>query len=135
MPKFGKSSRARLDTCHPKLIALFEEVIKEYDCTVLEGHRDRDRQNEMLRTGRSKLGWPKSKHNSKPSIAVDVVPYPINWKNTKRMTHFAGYVFGIANRMGIKLRWGGDWNTNAFVADGGLDDQGFFDLPHFEMVE
>ena len=134
MPKFSKRSRGRLDTCHPRLVTLFDQVVKHYDCTILEGYRDKQAQDEMFRTGKSKLNYPKSKHNSSPSMAVDVVPYPINWKNTERMRHFAGYVFGVASVMGIQLRWGGDWDSDVMTADNGLRDQSFMDLPHFELI-
>ena len=134
MPKFSKRSRGRLDTCHPRLITLFDQVIKSYDCTILEGYRGKQAQDEMLRSGRSKLNYPKSKHNSSPSLAVDVVPYPINWQNTERMRHFAGFVFGVASVMGIRLRWGGDWDGDVMTTDNGLRDQSFMDLPHFELI-
>jgi hypothetical protein len=39
MPKFGRKSRNQLSTCHEDLQALFEEVVKYFDCSVLEGHR------------------------------------------------------------------------------------------------
>jgi peptidoglycan L-alanyl-D-glutamate endopeptidase CwlK len=39
MPQFGKDSLTKLSTCHPDLQKLFNEVIKHYDCTILEGHR------------------------------------------------------------------------------------------------
>tara|TARA_R100000306_G_C4358145_1_gene133844 strand:+ start:337 stop:750 length:414 start_codon:yes stop_codon:yes gene_type:complete len=135
MPKFSKRSQGRLDTCHPRLVTLFDQVIKHYDCTILEGYRDKQAQDEMFRSGRSKLNYPKSKHNGSPSLAVDVVPYPINWQNTERMRHFAGYVFGVASVLGISLRWGGDWKSTAFTEDRGLRDQSFMDLPHFELVD
>lgn len=71
-----------------------------------------------------------SKHNSQPSKAVDVSPYPINWNNKEGFYHFAGFVRATAQQMGIKIRWGGDWNGNF-----DLKDQNFFDLPHFEILE
>jgi peptidoglycan L-alanyl-D-glutamate endopeptidase CwlK len=61
--------------------------------------------------------------------AVDLAPYPIDWKNTKRFYHFAGIVLGVATEMGIRIRWGGDWDM-----DDDLDDQSFMDLVHFEIV-
>lgn len=77
------------------------------------------------------MKWPKSKHNSQPSLAVDVAPYPIDWKDERRFILFAGFVMGIAKAKGINLRWGGDWNGNFRVGDDGK----LFDAPHFEMVE
>jgi hypothetical protein len=126
---YSKKSKKQLATCHPKLQELFNEVIKEYDCTIIIGHRNKKKQDEAFRTGASKKEFPFSKHNSHPSIAADVAPYPIDWNNTKRFYHFAGYVQATADRMGIKIRWGGDWDS-----DNDLDDQTFMDLVHFELL-
>ena len=81
MPKFGTKSIERLNTCHPDLIAVFNEVIKYYDCTVTCGYRGEEDQNKAFDEGRSKARYPKGKHNKNPSIAVDVYPYPIDFEN------------------------------------------------------
>jgi peptidoglycan L-alanyl-D-glutamate endopeptidase CwlK len=134
MPTFGKVSKDRLATCHPRLIELFEEVVKHYDCIILCGTRSKDEQDEAFRTGKSKLAFPKSKHNSMPSMAVDVAPYftvapNVRWNDKESFYHFAGFVKGIAAAKGINIRWGGDWDS-----DNDLKDQTFFDLPHFELA-
>ena len=128
MPKFGKTSRKRLNTCDEDLIALFEEVVKYFDCSVLEGHRGKELQNKYFKEGKSKLKYPDGNHNKKPSFAVDVVPYPIDWGDKERKIYFAGFVKGVAYQMGIPIRWGGDWNNN-----NDLEDNNFDDLPHFEL--
>lgn len=130
MPTFGKTSRKRLSQCDPRLQQLFNEVIKNYDCSILQGHRSEEEQNRYFDEGKSKVRYPNSKHNSKPSRAVDVAPYPLDWNNTNRFYHFAGCVQGIATQMGIKIRWGGDWDS-----DKDFSDQNFNDLPHFELVD
>lgn len=119
-----------LSEAHPDLQRLFHEVIKHYDCTVIEGHRGEEEQNKAYHAGHSKLKFPQSKHNKMPSLAVDVCPYPIDWKDYKRFYYFGGLVKGIASQMGIKIRWGGDWD-----GDNQFTDQRFHDLPHFELVE
>lgn len=133
MPSFGKESTKQLKTCHPKLRILFNEVVKNYNCTVLQGHRSEDEQNEYYRTGRSKLKYPESKHNHLPSLAVDVVPYfknppHIRWNDRIKFYHFAGYVKGISDRLHIQIRFGGNWDM-----DDELHDQIFMDLSHFEL--
>ena len=128
MPKFGKKSLKQLDTCDVKLQEVFNEVIKTVDCSVLEGHRDKDRQNKLFEEGKTKVKYPSGRHNKLPSCAVDCVPYPIDWNDRERFHLFAGFVIGIAKSMGINLRWGGDWNQNWFV-----DDNKFDDFPHFEL--
>ena len=128
MPKFGKRSMGRLNTCDEDLIALFQEVVKYFDCSVLEGHRGKEKQNKYFNEGKSKLKYPEGRHNKKPSNAVDVVPYPIDWDDRERMSYFAGFVKGVAFTMGIPIHWGGDWNNN-----NDLKDNNFDDLPHFEL--
>lgn len=130
MPKFGQKSQERLATCHPDLQKLFNEVIKHVDCTVTEGHRGEEAQEEMFRTGRSKVRWGKSKHNSMPSLAADVIPYPVDWQDHRRFYMFVGFVRAIAAQMGIKIRCGADWD-----GDFEVKDQNFHDLPHFELVD
>ncbi len=84
MPKFSARSTERLETCDPRLIAVFNEVVKHFDCTILEGWRSEEDQNEAFRTGKSKLKYPEGKHNKQPSFAVDVAPYPVDWENLDR---------------------------------------------------
>ena len=130
MPAFSSRSRSRLETCHPDLVKLFREVIKHWDCTVLEGHRSIEDQQEAFRTGRSKIDGvnKKGKHNHDPSLAVDVAPYPVDWDDLERFRAFGGYVLGTADQMGISIRWGGDWDS-----DRDFKDHSFVDLPHFEL--
>ncbi len=128
MPKFGKRSRERLNTCNKKLQKVFNEVIKHVDCSVLEGYRDKDRQNKLFEENKTKVKYPNGRHNSYPSNAVDVTPYPVDWKDRERQTLFAGFVIGTAKQMGINIRWGGDWDQDFEVADNRFDD-----FPHFEI--
>ena len=128
MPRFGKTSKRRLATCHPDLQKVFNEVIKTVDCSVIEGQRSKERQNKLYEEGKTKVRYPDGRHNAVPSNAADVVPYPIDWNDRERFHLFAGYVLGVASGMGVALRWGGDWNMNFEV-----DDNQFDDFPHFEL--
>lgn len=130
MPSFGEKSRNNLNSAHPKLQELFNEVIKHYDCSVLCGFRGKEEQQRAYKDKKSSKQFPHSKHNRLPSNAVDVAPWPIEWENLKRFYYFAGFVKGVALSMGIKIRWGGDWD-----GDTDLDDQQLNDLPHFEIIE
>ena len=130
MPKFGRRSRERLATCDERLQDVFNEVIKHVDCSVLEGQRDEERQNKLFDEGKTKVRFPNGRHNASPSRAVDVTPYPVDWDDRERQTLFAGFVLGIARSMGIKLRWGGDWDMDFQVMDNRFDD-----FPHFEIKE
>ena len=128
MPKFGKRSRERLATCDERLQEVFNEVIKFVDCSVLEGHRSQERQDQLYIEGKTKVKYPNGRHNSKPSNAVDVTPYPVDWADREWQTLFAGFVLGVARAKGIKLRWGGDWDMDFQVMDNRFDD-----FPHFEV--
>ena len=130
MYKFSEKSKAKLATCNGRLQELFNQVIKYYDCSILEGHRSDERQEELFRQGKSKLRAGQSKHNKNPSLAIDVAPYPIDWNDKNKFYHFVGYVKATADQLNIKIRCGADWDN-----DNDLNDQTFFDLPHFELVE
>jgi len=135
MPTFSKRSQERLLSCHGTLIKLFNEVVKYYDCTIISGNRNEEEQNDLYDRGLSRLRYPNSKHNEYPSAAVDVAPYlkwrdpHIDWDDREGFYHFIGYVKGVADQLGIKIRSGADWDM-----DLDFHDQEFFDLVHFELV-
>lgn len=130
MPRFSEQSHQRLATCHPDLQRLFQRVILQFDCVVLEGVRTEEQQRQYVERGVSKT--MQSKHLRQPdgfAHAVDVVPYPIDWQDRNRMYYFGGYVLGIAEGLGIPIRWGADWDRDTHVKD-----TQFIDLPHFELI-
>lgn len=120
MSKFSDTSLNNLSTCHPDLIRLFTEVIKHWDCRVTYGHRDEETQNRLFNMTPkvTRLEWPNSAHNKMPSMAADVIPYPVDWEDRPRFWLFRGRVYGVAEMMGIKLKKTIKW-----------------DLPHFELTE
>lgn len=133
--KFSNSSIGKLQTCHPNLIRLCDVVVLGWDCTVLYGHRTKEEQEKAFEEGRTMLHWPDSMHNKLPSLAVDLAPWhseekpPVDWYNTDRWRSFGGFVMGIAFKMGLKVRWGGDWD-----GDWTFTDQRLIDLPHFGLL-
>lgn len=136
MPQFGSTSQNKLNTCHHDLQRLFSEVIKHYDCTVICGARSDADQRKAFAEGKSKADGvnDKSKHQTDKqnpfSRAVDIAPYPIDWNDTKRFYHFAGFVQATAESLGINIRWGGDWDSDNDFKDNKIIN----DLPHFELV-
>lgn len=120
MYTFGKKSLDRLNTCHPDLILIMNELIKEMDVSILCGERGEKEQNEAYKKGNSKLKYPQSKHNKSPSLAVDVAPYPIDWNNIERFNEMCDKIEEIANRLNIRVRMGRDFS--------------FKDYPHVELI-
>jgi hypothetical protein len=112
-----------------RLVKILDEAILVYDFTLICGHRTEEAQNEAFATGASKKQYPDSKHNSWPSIAVDVAPWPINWNDSLAFARLYGIIEAIAHDQGLELRWGGDWDR-----DGGSRDQSFMDIGHLELV-
>lgn len=139
MPNFSAASLAQRATLHPDLQRLADRVVLGWDCTILEGKRSVAQQLKNIENGVSKT--MASKHvypEDGPSLAMDLAPYPLKWPDKKSVNYikelamwyaFGGYVMGIAEGLGIRIRWGGDWD-----GDWVLIDQTFDDLPHFELV-
>ena len=132
MPYFGSKSMSRLNTCDERLKVLFKEVVKDFDCSVTEGYRNEETQNRYYDEGRSKVKYPLGNHNHQPSRAVDVYPFPIDVKDRDRFHFFAGYVRAVADQLGIKIRWGGNWRNDL---NKGFRRNKFDDLVHFELVD
>jgi peptidoglycan LD-endopeptidase CwlK len=134
MPQFSKSSAEQLATCDERLQRIANEAIKIVDFVITEGHRNEEKQNVAYAKGLSKVKWPDGNHNQSPSKAFDFAPYPIDWSEKAvalaRFTFVCGVMWKIANDLGIKLRFGWDWNRN-------LDsrDEKFLDWPHVELDE
>ena len=121
MPSFGKNSQEKLDTCHKDIQGVLNEAINHYDFSVIWGHRGREDQDKAFRSGNSNLKYPNSKHNSNPSRAVDIVPYPNGFRNQDGTFYLmATHVLRAACVLGVDLRWGGHWRS-------------FKDLAHFEL--
>jgi len=140
MPIFAQTSSSRLATCDRDIQTIFMEVVKFYDCSIIEGHRTAERQNKHWQKGRDndiitdkgkvvtyKDGYnKKSKHQGYPSTAVDVTPYPSMWKDKQEFQKLAAIVKWVQDmlydqgRISSKLEWGGDWKS-------------FLDMPHWQL--
>lgn len=129
MYKFSDASMANYATLHFDLQRICDEAIKIVDFAIIVGHRGKSAQDNAFAAKTSKLKWPDSKHNLVPSHAMDLTPTPIDWEDRERFIYLAGVVMAVAAQLGIKLRYGGDWNGN-----GKFSDEKFSDLPHFELA-
>ena len=132
---WGQSSRTNLSQCAPELQVLWNRVIARadlpFDLKVTCGYRGEADQNKAYADGKSKLKFPKSKHNSSPSLATDVSPMAngaISW-DWKLYDQLAPIVKDEWAKMETeakaqgrtlpKLVWGGDWK--------------FRDGPHWQL--
>jgi len=126
MAKFGQRSISKLVTAHPLLQRLMNSAIADTDFSVICGYRGPEEQDSAYAANASKLRWPKSKHNSVPSMAVDIVPHPLDWKDIDSFKALALVVkrhwelIPVEERSGTTLSWGGDWKK-------------FKDYPHWEI--
>jgi peptidoglycan LD-endopeptidase CwlK len=108
---FSATSKTRLESCYEDLQRLFNAVLQEQDCSILCGFRGEAEQNAAFASGNSKAKWPQSSHNTSPSLAVDVAPYPINWQDLAGFDSFAIIVKRKAVELGIVIYWGGDFKS------------------------
>lgn len=128
MPQFSKASAQRLATCHIDIRKVCEQLIKTYDFSVVCGYRDQPAQEDAYKAGKSKVRFPHSAHNKRPSLAVDLVPYPVDWRDIGRFKELAAAFMAVAKLMyeqGMiqsQFTWGGNWQT-------------FPDYPHYEIKE
>lgn len=121
---FGKKSLEKLDQCDVRLQALCKKMLErsDFDMTITCGHRGKEEQEKAFKEGKSKAHFGQSKHNSLPSKAVDVCPYPINWSTDDVRWHkMVGLAYDTARLLGIKIRCG------AFFS--------FKDFPHIELED
>lgn len=125
--KLGKTSRDKLASVNPILQEVIHEAFKTmpFDITVLEGIRTLERQKVLVAQGASKT--MNSKHLT--GNAVDLAPYPVDWKDKARFNTMADHVLAAATKLKVHIRWGGDWNMN-----GDWKDEKFYDGPHFELI-
>lgn len=128
MSSFSDRSMQMIGQLDERLQAIMFQLIQVMDVVILEGHRGKETQDLLYHQGKSKVMWPDSKHNTMPSQAVDVAPYPIDWNDRERFVFMCGIIKGIAHELQIPIRMGIDWD-----GDNDLYDQTFNDLPHIEL--
>ena len=132
MPRFGKRSRKRLKGVDDNLVKVLEKVVKYFDITIIEGLRSQERQEQLLADGKTKVKFGKHCDGK----AVDIAPYPIDWRARDDFHYLGGFVLGIAASMGINIRWGGDWSSSSLKEEARTTkDNNFDDLVHFEIKD
>lgn len=139
MYSLSKKSLSKLAGCHLDLQKLMQEAIKAspYDFGIIWGYRSPVKQNELYQQGRITEGKivtyidghkNKSKHNYKPSQAVDIACYVngnLTW-NAEIYKIVASHILDIAENLFLKgeienrITWGGHWHK-------------LKDWPHFQI--
>ncbi|WP_064590508.1 M15 family metallopeptidase [Streptobacillus moniliformis] len=136
---FSKLSLERLENIHPKLIELMKVAIikSPHDFMITQGVRSAKYQNELYQKGRTRPGKivtfcdgyiKKSNHQAKNDgygYALDIAIYNPKIKSKLdydevKLKEVAAHIKQIAERLNIKISWGGDWKS-------------FKDYPHFEL--
>lgn len=156
----GPTSRKRMEGVDPNLVRVFEraaaQATKDLDFFILEGVRSKEQMFINYGKGRTaaqctakgvpavyakpkenKVTWLNdplaSNHRVMPDgwgKAIDAAPYPLDWNDSKRFQKMAELILKCANELGVKVRWGRDWNMN-----GRYEEKGETDGPHFELVK
>ncbi|THA11341.1 M15 family metallopeptidase [Rodentibacter pneumotropicus] len=126
--RFSQRSLNNLKGVHADLVKVVRRAleISELDFTVIEGVRTKERQAQLFKQGATKT--MNSRHLT--GHAVDLVPYPLDWRDKAAFGELAKAMFQASKALNIPIRWGGDWNRN-----GRSDDEKFYDGPHFELLK
>lgn len=141
---YGAKSYSRLNTCHPLLQKVAEKALEysPYDITIIHGWRGEELQNALQESGASTKRFPDSRHNKSDDVllddpltvsdALDFGPWiddDIPWHDSHIFAIVAGCFFAAAVFHGVKIRYGGDWDS-----DGSTKDQKLMDWGHIELV-
>lgn len=121
MYKFSDKSYNNLVGVSPKLISVASLAIAltSVDFGIVEGLRTKERQEELVKAGKSQT--MSSKHLD--GNAIDILAYvngkgTYEWKYYEEISKYFKYASTI---LGVPIHWGGDWKT-------------FKDGVHFELV-
>lgn len=147
----GTRSLQRLEGVHPDLVRVIKRAAMlatpEQDFTVLEGVRSRDAMAANYGKGRTaaqclakgvpaacaqpslaKVTWLNDPYKSNHGVhadgfghAVDLAPFPIDWKDLKRFKAMGALLKSAAQQEGVAVVYGGDWAQA--------------DWPHIELVK
>lgn len=164
--KFGSRSMRNLAKVHPVMVDLVRTAggLCEIDFYVDQGGRTQREQDKLYAQGRTFqqiqaagiagilpgkgpiVTWTrKSKHLPKPfpegtfAVAVDLVPFPVDWSDLKKFDLIRDAMWAALQHVNTErfsqgkkplvLRWGADWDM-----DGKHREKGESDNPHFEIV-
>lgn len=149
---FGKKSRQRQQGVQPGLISVAEHALAYQitDMTMVDdnsGKRTRDMQLVLVGSGVSKT--MNSYHLIQPDgygHAIDLAPYPIDWKDYASFIRVAHCVRCAAIEKGVLITWGAVWDKHLNDLGPNLEAEveayanrrramgrhAFLDYPHFQ---
>ena len=139
MANFSKRSIGNLIGVHPDLVEVLLDAIKDtpVDFMITSGVRSLRDQKALYAQGRTRPGKVvtnadgvrnKSNHQAKEDgfgYAVDLYPFyngSVQIHDDKvvpKLYEIADHIISVAESMGVKIEWGGDWKMR--------------DYPHFEL--
>jgi peptidoglycan L-alanyl-D-glutamate endopeptidase CwlK len=136
--KFSTTSKNNLIGVHPDLVKVVERALElsSVDFKVVEGVRSPARQRMLYAQGRTTPGkivtWTLNSNHFKKADgyghAVDLLPAPYDWEETKPFDLVAKAMFAAGKELGVEIRWGADWDE-----DGNPRERGESDSPHVEL--
>jgi peptidoglycan LD-endopeptidase CwlK len=118
--KLGKRSLERLQGVKEPLVLVAKTAIVDspYDFSITCGLRTVEEQKMLVATGKSRT--MKSKHLTGDAFDIAVfVDGKLTWE-LKYYKAVATHIKKVAAKLGVKITWGGDWNS-------------FIDGPHFQL--
>ena len=128
--RWSDSSLAKLAQLDARLHEVVEFLRDHRDIQIIETYRSPEDQLKAFNGGFSKVKV--GKHNTLPSQAVDLQPYPVPVKEStlrEDLSYLGGLAVAYGNLRGYRIRWGGDWDGDSDTADNDFDD-----LYHFEIL-
>lgn len=124
----SQKSRKNMHGVDPRLIRIAEMAISitriDFGIPTDGGIRTADRQNELFKTGKSKLDGFSKKSEHQSGKALDFYAF-VNGRASWEKEHLAQVAAAFlqsASMLGIKLNWGGLWKS-------------FLDMPHVQLVD
>lgn len=155
---FSETSKSRMIGVNPRLLMVVDLALQrcKYDFKVVEGVRSIEQCYINYGKGRTaaelkakgvpenyarpkdgEVTWLIDPLNSKHRVqkdgtghAIDLLPEPYDWKDLTHFDELGKTMLACAKELGVKIRWGADWD-----ADGKPHERGETDSPHFELAE
>ncbi len=102
---WGPKSAEVLSTLHPDLLFIANKLANVYNVSAISGYRGKEEQTEYYNKGTG-VSWPTSNHNVRPSLALDIIPWPTQYDSIPHFDMMLGAVEAIAAEQRIAIRLG-----------------------------